>query len=79
MLAFYIAFIEGDIRKLSAVKFVYVYCMKALAKNEGFWYTNKWGPQVEGVWGVHDNMSNYKDKYFFYLSDRLGEFRVANK
>ena len=79
MVAFYIAFMELDIREPSTVEFSYVYCIKALPKNEGFWYTSKRGLDVEGVWGIRDNMGNYKDIYFFYPSDRLGEFRVVSK
>ena len=76
---FYIAFMEADIGEPLAVEFTYVYCIKALARNEGFWYTNKRGPDVEGVSGVRDNMGNYKDRYFFYPFDRPGEFQVASK
>ena len=37
MVAFYIAFIEANIGESSTVEFAYIYCIKALAKNEGFW------------------------------------------
>ena len=53
------------------VEFAYVYCIKALARNKGFLYTNKRGLGMEGVLGIHDNIGNYKDRYFFYPSDRL--------
>ena len=79
MVVFYIAIIEVDIGEPSVIEFAYVYCNKALARNEGFWYTSKRGPDVKGVWGVHDIMSNYKDRYFFYPSDRPGEFRIVSK
>ena len=36
MVAFYIPFMEADIGEPSAVKFAYMYCIKALARNEGF-------------------------------------------
>lgn len=49
MVSFYIAFIEVDIGESSAMEFAYIYCIKALTKNEGFWYTSKQGPNVEGV------------------------------
>ena len=49
MVAFYIGFMEANIGKLSAVEFAYIYCIKALSKNERFWYTSKRGPNVEGV------------------------------
>ena len=28
------------------VEFAYIYCIKTLAKNEGFWYSSKPGPDV---------------------------------
>ena len=40
---------EADIGEPSAVEFTYVYYIKALARNEGFWYTSKQGPDVEDV------------------------------
>ena len=49
MVAFYIAFIEANRSKNSAIKFAYLYCIKALARNEGFRYTSKRGPDVEEV------------------------------
>lgn len=49
MMAFYIAFMEADISESSAVEFAYVYYIKAFARNEGFWYTNKRGLDVRGV------------------------------
>ena len=52
MVAFYIPFMEVGIGKTSAIEFAYVYCIKALAKNEGFYYTSKWDPDVERVWGA---------------------------
>ena len=61
MLAFCFAFMEADIGKPSMVEFTYIYYIKALVKSEGFWYTSKRGPNVEGVWGVCDNIGNYKD------------------
>ena len=67
MVVFYIAIIEVDIGEPSVIEFAYIYCIKALARNEGFWYTSKREPNLEGVWGVHDNMGNYKDRYFFIL------------
>ena len=36
MVAFYIAFIEVDIGEPSVVEFAYIYCIKALARNDGF-------------------------------------------
>ena len=41
MVAFYIAFMEADIGEPSAIEFAYVYYIKALVRNEGFWYTSK--------------------------------------
>ena len=41
MVVFYIAFMETDIGKPLAVEFAYIYCIKALARNKGFWYTSK--------------------------------------
>ena len=60
---------KADIGEPSVVEFAYVYYIKALARNKGFWYTSKRGPDVEGIWGVHDNMASYKDRYFFYPSE----------
>ena len=70
MVAFYITFIEADIGEPLVVEFAYVHCIKALARNKGFWHTNKWGLDVERVQGTHNNIDNYKDRYFFYPSDR---------
>ena len=36
IVAFYIAFMEANIGEPSVVEFVYIYYIKALAKNEGF-------------------------------------------
>ena len=77
IVAYYIVFIEANIGEPLVVEFVYIYCIKALARNKVFWYTSKRDPDVKGVWGVHDNIGNYKDRYFFYPSDRPGEFRVG--
>ena len=41
MVEFYMAFMEADIGKPSTMEFAYVYYIKALAKNKGFWYTTK--------------------------------------
>ena len=79
MVAFYITFMEDDMGEPSTVEFAYVYCIKALARNESFGYTSKWGPDIVGVWGVNDNMGNYKDRYFFYAFDRFGDFRIASE
>ena len=79
MMVFYIAFMEAGIGEPSIIDFVYVYGIKALAKNMRFWYITKWGPNVEGKWGIRENMGNYKDKYFFYPSERPGEFMSACK
>ena len=79
MVVFYMAIIEAGIGEPSIIQFIYIYGTKALAQNMGFWYTTKWGPDVEGIWGVHDNISNYKDKYFFHPSECPGEFRPACK
>ena len=79
MVAFYITIMEAGVGKLSAVKFAYVCFIKALAKNDDFWYTIKRGLNVKGIWGIRDNIDNYKDRYFFYPSDRPGEFWVASK
>ena len=49
MVAFYIAFMEADIGEPSMLEFAYVYCIKALARNEGFWYTSKRGPDVDDI------------------------------
>ena len=49
MVAFYIAFMEADISKSSVVGFAYIYRIKALTKNEGFWYTSKRGSDIKGV------------------------------
>ena len=79
MVAFYIAFMEADIGEPSVLEFAYIYGIKALSRNEGFWYTTKRGPDVEGIWGVRDNMGSYKDTYFFYPLESPGEFRVSCK
>ena len=79
MVAFYIAFMEADVGKPSVVEFTYIYCIKALAKNEGFWYTNKRGPDVEGVWGLREITRNYKNIFFFYPSKCFGDFRITSE
>ena len=61
------------------VEFANVYYIKTLVRNERFQYTSKQAPDVEGVWGVHENMGNYNDRYFLYPSNCLGEFWVASK
>ena len=49
MVVFYIAFMEVGIGGPSVVEFTYVYRIKALARNVGFWYTTKRGPDVDGI------------------------------
>ena len=79
MVAFYIAFIEAEIGEPSVEDFAYICCIKAFAKNEGFWYSSKRGPDVGGIWRVYYNMGSYKDENFFYPSECPGEFRFASK
>ena len=69
---------EASIGKPTVEEFAYVYCTKALAKHEGLWYTSKREPGVKGVWGVHDNMGNYKDIFFFYSLEWSGDFRITS-
>ena len=68
-----------EIGEPSALEFAYIYCIKALAKNEGFWYTSKREPNIEGVWGVRDNMGNYKDRFFFYPLEQICDFRITTE
>ena len=49
MVAFYIIFMEADVSEPSAAKFAYIYCIKALTKNECFWYTSKQRPDIKGI------------------------------
>ena len=65
MVAFYIVFMEVNIGKPLVVEFTYVYRIKALARNEGFCYTSKRGPDVEDIWCVYDNIGSYQDRYVF--------------
>ena len=64
-MVFYITFIEVDIGKPLAVEFVYEYCIKALARNEGFWHTSKQVPDVEDIWGVCENIETIRIDIFF--------------
>ena len=70
---------EVGISEPNVDEFAYVYGIKALAKHERFWYTTKWGIDVEGIYGLCNNMDQYKDKYFFYPTERPREFRTAYK
>ena len=70
---------EAGISELNINEFAYVYGIKVLAKHEGFWYTAKRSVDVKGIVGLHDNMGQWKDHYFFYPSERLREFRTACK
>ena len=79
IVAFYIAYVEAIIGATTVKEFSYVYCIKTLANHEGLWYTSKRRLDVEGVWGVHENMGNYKDRFFFYPLKRPGEFRIVSE
>ena len=41
MVVFYITYMEEQLGEPSAEEFTYMYYIKALARNEGFWYTSK--------------------------------------
>ena len=79
IVAFYNEYMEVGIGKQTTEEFTYVYYIKSLSKNEGFWYTSNRGLDVEGVWGTRDNMGKYKDKFFYFPSERSGEFRFASE
>ena len=49
IVAFYIALMEADIGEPLVVEFAYIYCIKDLAKNEGFWYTSKRWHDILGI------------------------------
>ena len=79
IMTFYIIFMEIGIREPSTDVFAYVYCIKVLAEHKGLWYMSKCGPDIEGVWGVGDNLGNYKDRFFFYSLERSRDFRVVSE
>lgn len=48
-------------------EFAWFYQLKACS-DEGHFYTSKWPIKaLNGIYGIHDNMGLFKDKYFFNL------------
>ena len=46
MMTFYIAYMEDQLGEPSVEEFTYIYCIKALARNKGFWYKSN----VARIW-----------------------------
>ena len=70
---------EAGISEPNVDEFAYVYGIKALAKQEGFWYTTKRGVDVQGIASLRNNMGQWKDHFFFYPFECPREFRTACK
>ena len=51
--------------------------IKTLSHHEGFWYMTKQSATEKGITGLRDNMGHWKDHFFFYPSERYGEFKTA--
>ena len=69
---------EADINEPSAVEFTYIYSIKALLKMKAFGTTTSWARHRRHL-GARDNIVNYKDRFFFYHSEHLGNFRIVSE
>ena len=79
IVAFFIAFTKACLIEPVVNNFSYIFEIKALAKHEGFWYTTRWGLDVKGIVGLHSNIGQWKDEFFFYPSVHSREFKTACK